>query len=508
MIRVLIVDDESIVLESIKYILLKNFSDIEVDTASSGAECLQKLIMQSFHLVFIDIQMPDMNGIEVIEEYKKIKNESFPFFVIISAHDKFEYARKSIDLGAFSYILKPYSISDIVEATKSAIGEINKVLSKQLEEIEKKKKIKAMQSVIENTFALIALNSKLFPEFNLKWFEEILQLSYSKTAFVIVLKHPEQNSLSSVEMLNSLKNELKSTFSNKCLVSFVSVNTIVCIFFSEDSSYKNLLKERIQKIIDKNYEKDIEMGISNLCNIYEEFEFGFYEAYSNMLNEGYDDTADVYLDLELIEKKLLNIFAKTVHPHQLKSITSDMVKKYIQAYGFVQAKYKVIIFVILLLIEVNIKENSFLPTTMEKFIKDVLLADSESDLNNIFFDVAQAIYAEMINQRKLVNSAGIISQAIEYINNNFTKNITLDEISKIFNISPYYFSKIFKKTMGINFKEYLIKLKIEHALKLIKETNMSIKEISYAVGFDDPNYFVKAFKKWTGFTPSSLRNQK
>lgn len=140
MMKILICDDEAIVIESIKYILQKNFSNIEIETASTGVEALQKLIFQNFHLAFIDIQMPDMSGIEVMEEYRKIRKENLPFFVIISAHDKFEYARKSVELGAYSYILKPYSIADIVDVTRKAFDEIDKILSKQLEEIERKKR--------------------------------------------------------------------------------------------------------------------------------------------------------------------------------------------------------------------------------------------------------------------------------------------------------------------------------------------------------------------------------
>ncbi|WAM31495.1 response regulator transcription factor [Caldicellulosiruptor naganoensis] len=506
MMKILICDDEAIVIESIKYILQKNFSNIEIETASTGVEALQKLIFQNFHLAFIDIQMPDMSGIEVMEEYRKIRKENLPFFVIISAHDKFEYARKSVELGAYSYILKPYSIADIVDVTRKAFDEIDKILSKQLEEIERKKKIKAMQSIIENGFAFLLLNGKLFSDFSIKQLEQILDVQSLKSGFVAIVKISQQNAINSIDLLNDIKNELKSAFSHRCVISFLSANSLLCIFTSEDPDYKNALKDRILKIAKAKVDSDIEVGISSLSNLYEDFEDAFYESYSNLISESDDEVTDLYLDLELLEKKILNVLLKTSGFSQVQDQICELIKKYIEAYGSNQAKYKVILFVIQLLIEANVKENPRLMSVVEKFIKEITAEDAQKDIVQKSLDVIAAIVSEAALQKRSLSSNSIISQAVEYINNNFTKNISLEEMSKFLNVSPYYFSKIFKKSMGINFKKYLIKLKIEHAQKLLKETNMPIKEIAYEVGFDDPNYFIKAFKKYTGTTPATLRS--
>lgn len=145
---------------------------------------------------------------------------------------------------------------------------------------------------------------------------------------------------------------------------------------------------------------------------------------------------------------------------------------------------------------------------MEKFLKDIISIDNEMEITQKSFEIIQIIISEAAVQKKAYSSSNIVSQAIEYIKNNFKRNITLEEMSQVLNISPYYFSKIFKKSVGINFKEYLIKLKMEHAQKLLIETNMPIKEIAYEIGFDDPNYFIKAFKKYTGLTPTLVRNNR
>ncbi len=145
---------------------------------------------------------------------------------------------------------------------------------------------------------------------------------------------------------------------------------------------------------------------------------------------------------------------------------------------------------------------------MEKFLKNIISIDNEMEIIQKSFEIIQIIISEAAIQKKTYSSSNIVSQALEYIKNNFKRNISLEEMSQVLNISPYYFSKIFKKSVGINFKEYLIKLKIEYAQKLLTQTDMPIKEIAYEIGFDDPNYFIKAFKKYTGFTPASVRNNK
>ncbi|BCS80142.1 response regulator transcription factor [Anaerocellum diazotrophicum] len=507
--KILICDDESTVIESISHILKKNFSEqMNIDEAYDGEEALQKLMFENYHVVFIDIQMPDMSGIEVMEEIRKVKKDPFPLFIIISAHDKFEYARKSVELGAFSYILKPYLVSDIVNITKKAFEEIDNILSKQKEEMERKRKIKAMQSLIENGFLFFILNNKLFSDFNLRQLEQFLDIQNIQYGIVAILKVEQENSLNNIDILSELKTEIKSAFSNKCIVSFLSPSSLLCIFSAESETYKEVLKDKLKKIIKSKTDSEIQIGLSNLCNLYDDFEEAFLESYSNIIHEDNEETTDLYVELEIMEKRLLNSLLKTTNIIQKQQQISELVKKYTLAYGINQARFKIILFVIQLLIEINIKENAKVIYSMEKFLKDVISIDNEVEIIQKTFEIIQIITSEAAIQKKTYNSSSIVSQALEYIKNNFKRNISLEEMSQVLNISPYYFSKIFKKSVGINFKEYLIKLKIEHAQKLLTETNMPIKEIAYEIGFDDPNYFIKAFKKYTGLTPASVRNNR
>ena len=73
------------------------------------------------------------------------------------------------------------------------------------------------------------------------------------------------------------------------------------------------------------------------------------------------------------------------------------------------------------------------------------------------------------------------------------------------NISPYYFSRIFKEGTGENFIEYLTSVRMEKAKELLGNGEYSMKEIGVMVGFSDPNYFSRSFKKNVGVTPTEYK---
>ena len=104
-------------------------------------------------------------------------------------------------------------------------------------------------------------------------------------------------------------------------------------------------------------------------------------------------------------------------------------------------------------------------------------------------------------------SESVMEKAKEYIRENFQKDLTLDDVSSQVNISPYYFSKIFKEETGENFIEYLTRVRIDKAKELLVDANVSVKEAGIQSGYSDPNYFSRIFKKYEGVTPSEYRER-
>jgi two-component system response regulator YesN len=102
----------------------------------------------------------------------------------------------------------------------------------------------------------------------------------------------------------------------------------------------------------------------------------------------------------------------------------------------------------------------------------------------------------------------VVKMAREFIEMNYAKDIDLEEISSYLQISPYYFSKLFKKKTGKNFIEYLTQIRLEHAKLLLTNSCKSMKEICMEVGYGDANYFSRIFKKNVGISPTEYKMEK
>lgn len=101
----------------------------------------------------------------------------------------------------------------------------------------------------------------------------------------------------------------------------------------------------------------------------------------------------------------------------------------------------------------------------------------------------------------------LFKEVEQYILDNIKEEFDLEMISAKFNLSPFYFSRIFKDVLGYNFSDYINVVRIRKAKELLKDDSESIKEICYTVGYSDPNYFSKVFKKYEGVTPTEYKNK-
>jgi two-component system response regulator YesN len=94
-----------------------------------------------------------------------------------------------------------------------------------------------------------------------------------------------------------------------------------------------------------------------------------------------------------------------------------------------------------------------------------------------------------------------VEKVKKYLASNYMRDISLDDMAEYVSISSYYLSRIFKKVEGINFKDYLIKIRMEKAKNMLRTGDKSVKQVGISVGYSDQDYFSKAFKKYTSFSP-------
>jgi len=101
----------------------------------------------------------------------------------------------------------------------------------------------------------------------------------------------------------------------------------------------------------------------------------------------------------------------------------------------------------------------------------------------------------------------VIARAKQFINEHQTEDLSLGQVAKAVSMSTFYFCKMFKKITGINFTDYLSRVRIEKAKNLLLNPNLRISEIAYEVGFQSLTHFNRVFKKITGQSPTQYRGQ-
>lgn len=100
---------------------------------------------------------------------------------------------------------------------------------------------------------------------------------------------------------------------------------------------------------------------------------------------------------------------------------------------------------------------------------------------------------------------GMILNVIEFIRQNYDKEISLSDAADLVGITPEYLSKLFSKEMGINFSTFLVEFRVSIAKRLLANENHKIYEVAEMVGYKDTKYFNKVFRSIMGVSPSDYR---
>ncbi len=116
-------------------------------------------------------------------------------------------------------------------------------------------------------------------------------------------------------------------------------------------------------------------------------------------------------------------------------------------------------------------------------------------------------YCDLVIHLASKQASPFVASVIEYVRLNLDGDVSLEQISKAVAASPSKISRTFKNEMGIGLSDYINQKRVDLAVSLIRDTQLSMTEIAYKVGFNDANYFSKVFRKFTGESPASCRKK-
>ena len=525
MYRILIADDEGIMVESLKMIILRNFDSCTVETAKTGREAIEKAEYTHPDIIFMDIQMPGINGIQALKEIRRFNQTALVY--VISAYDKFDYAKEAIALGAEQYLMKPVAKKVVIDTVQKAIDRVDEMRRQRSDRLRVQEKLETVIPVVENGLISNMLIKSDWQDAG--HFRQLLELT-EEYGFVMIFRFgttdrekgmvtPVGVSVQAQDFYSEFRAIVKSFL--HCIIGGIISDHIVVVVPREKEELT--YEERVQGIedaraivsrLEQKLDVSFRVGIGRVHRL-EEMRSSYLEA-GRALNES--DSHVVHTNDIVSHGVYEGGFPGDLEKEMFLQLSrGDVEGMQRSANGFFDwmlqqknagkdtLRLKILEFV--LVAEKNGFDEGAVNYRFESrrdYLSEIMGLSYSEDLREWFLAHMTDI-CRQIRDQKNTQSENAVTKAKAYIQENFDHEISLDDVSKEVNISPYYFSKLFKEESGENFIEYLTRIRMERARQLLLDPSYTVKEISSMTGYADPNYFSRIFKKQTGMTPREFR---
>jgi len=508
--KVVVVEDEPLILENtIKKIEAANPHFKVVGSAFDGRQALSVISDINPDILFTDIRMPIMDGLELIMEaaakYPEMR------VVIFSGYNDFEYAQKAIKYGVKEYLLKPISMDHLKDilgrfyneletcADLQGLSSLNKVINgfqetcppplfngcvfklflicigNKIDNISSR----SSRMLYNEYWNHVQLNSfdKLATEEVIGWWIINTKVVNEKFLAIAVKSGSNTNKISTADNIkNIVSEEVKPLPVTVCTDLSTAAYTEI---WTVSQTLKTLLNNHIVP----------------------------WE--SKLLVQGKIEnppTQNCILG-KATENKIL-AFIQNNNKNLLKNELYSLLKEW----ESLKIPQKII--------EKKIQQliNIFHRNTVNLSVEDIFYLESEiyeklsisTDFNTFFEDFWKIVeYIIFNSERDNDSSIEVIESLVSYFQANFTEPLSLISIASKFNMSPEHLTRTFKRYKGDTPLHYVINLRIEEAKRLIESNpGLDLKSVSEIVGYDDQHYFSKTFKKLTGLSPSEYKRNK
>lgn len=495
--KILLVDDEREEREGISFLIRKFRYPLEITQAANGKEALAVLEKEKIDILFTDVKMPIMSGLElarmVRETDKDIK------IIIFSAYAEFEYAKQAIEMNAFRYLLKPIEIDEFKELMTdviSSLEETQRTDEKNRRDILFKiftgaRLDKDSKEIVKSTIFSNCDDGCRFLniEFVNNYFEEneesFLRLVnkylggkieyialYPNESYILVMDQKLIKSKKLTEQIQQMTVEMQRYVKEEWIL-FISP------LFNDISGLENYLKEV------EHFKADI---------------FG-YENRIIEIAQHYERTEHYVFNIETIRNQLISALASK-NPDVIRKLNSQLVQTILTASKVSKLYVQNILYTVIKAMydklpgieteEVLIAAEALFRARDSKTILDEYKSITDKIINSFSWDS---------------NETDTILRIKGLIEREYMRDISLDYVAEQVHLAPAYVSYIFKQETGQSLVKYVTDVKMTKARKFLEDKDMKIVQVGKACGYENQSYFNRLFKNYHGVTPKQYREQ-
>ena len=541
MYQLMIVEDEKSTREGLKDCVDWNRYDIKVVAeAPNGQEALNRLHEMPIDIVLTDVVMPIMDGIELVRQIRCIYSSVKVIF--ISGYWDMPYLKSAFQLDAIDYILKPIKLEELEQVIQKVteICRLEKEAKQNLQEM--KNKLAASLPLMRERFISRLLTGSIKGRKAILQKAAFLDLPFEQvgyyTVFTIQINPSVQTMLSKKDkvetmeeheiLLMKIKELVESTriadLNLNIFCSIADENRINFILYSASSTSYDRTIEIAQQMQDKIKNATsavVSVGIGDEVPSVEYLNRSWQKSV-RALDQGYflgEGAIIHYKDIDLkneipsyyshpIQEQICNAI-RLGREKEVKSLTSSFFQELYSYTGMNIDYVRTICLELIILAERILLESGDSKLDIggrkdmwKKVFQLKTLKQTEEWMSNQLCDMAGTI--DRIQNTK---SKSIVERMKSAVQRRCSENITIQELAEELYFTPNYICMLFKKETGESFREYLTKVRLERAKTLLRNSTMKLYEIAGQIGYTDPDYFTRIFRKYTGVTPTEYRER-
>lgn len=510
MYKILIADDEAVEREALLYIVKAAFGhDCETEEAENGKNAI--LVAEEFYpdIVMMDIKMPVLSGIDAAKKILK-KNPDCKI-IMLTGFTYFNYARDSVRIGAFDLLVKPVDDETVVGTLKRAMDEVEKIRSRQVLLQKDREKNRMSEWYRESRI----LSDILFCGMEGDLMEQAMrEIQIGKGYFTAVILFPdtEYGRFNSAERIEETCRQVlpKLELEGIRILLCEHYGRVYMLMISDKSRKRTEYMRFLEKLLREVTARQnctAGMGVSEECDDYTALSDLFKQA-----QKAYRKTnaiqfymGKVFPEAELenqraLEQEFCEYFEKRRFMELLSRMHTVIGQFFVENNEPRSRIYE-------LLIILNRKASNYIPVepTYQLHSKLGEMKDRQC-VERFAIRYVQGLIDHLILQDTEGNDEWV-RKMDQFIQTNYKESITLEDGAKAAGFSTYYFSRLFKQYFQMTFIEYLTQVRLTKAKYLLERPGSIVKEVCYQVGYREPNYFARVFKKATGVSPSEYQKK-